>query len=360
MNALYLHVPFCTRKCDYCAFHSVPELELIDQYLERLGRQAEQLSKRCGPLQSVYIGGGTPNALSPSQLATLLTHLRTHFRLVDDCEFSIEGNPASNSREKLEICLEYGVNRFSVGVQTFNDAFRQGIGRAGSADDARTMLKMLNAMGVDNVSADLISGLPGQDLDAWRADLRELLAYAPAHVSAYSLTVEPATPVAARADEVEERLFESMWHATDVLLERGGLRRYEISNFAKAGRECRHNMDIWHGERFLGLGPSAHWFDGNSRWANPPLQPWLTGEAPAEDHISERERAVEILIVGLRTLSGWTNERFQLATGFDFMELRGAALEQLAKKGLLTLAEKAVFPTNKGLLLNDYLGTELL
>ncbi len=327
LDSLYIHVPFCAAKCDYCAFYSRPNLpeEPRAAYLQRLGEEMAAKRALAGPLRSVFIGGGTPTFLPAGELAELLELLHRNFALAADCEFSIESNPETITAGKLEALLAGGVNRVSLGVQSFSARTRRTIGRTGALESVYRAVELLQARGFANYNCDMIYGVPGQSLVEWEADLRALLELQPAHVSTYALSIEPGTPLAARAlEEVGADSVADMWGLAGAILGEAGLDRYEISNFARPGRECRHNLEVWYGRPFLAVGPAAHSFDGHSRWANPAdLEAWLRGDPPVEDALEPEARAVEILITGLRTVNGWTRNQFRDATTFDFLEFRG-------------------------------------
>jgi oxygen-independent coproporphyrinogen-3 oxidase len=358
---LYVHVPFCAKRCDYCAFYTLagapPQLRAA--YVARLCAEFAELAPRCGPLRSIYLGGGTPTHLSPDELRTLLGGLRTHFDFAPDIEFSMEANPLSLTPQKLEIMLEAGVNRVSLGVQSFSDATRKAIGRYGDVNKVPEALALLRTCGVRNFNCDLIYAAPGQtmaDLDEDLALFRDL---DPPHVSTYSLMIEPGTPLAQQeVREADGDLIADMWERINEGL---GLERYEISNLARPGHECRHNVVIWKGAPFAGAGPAACWFDGETRWANvADIAAWQDGTPPEADHLSPEDRAIEILITGLRTTAGWSVAEFAAATGFDYRDLRTPQLTELAADGVIELTDETVRPTLPGLLLHDHIGRSLL
>lgn len=360
-DSLYVHAPFCKAKCSYCSFYSIADNGLIDAYLKRLVEEIREKREQCGRLRSLYLGGGTPNSLSTKHLAKLLTLLRESFEFADDCEFSMEMNPASHTTEKLDVALDHDVNRFSLGIQSFSPTTRATMGRRGNVAACRNALEELASKGVDNFGCDMIFAVPGQTAGDWERDLRKLVAYRPKHVSAYSLTIEPDTPLGqAELPAVDDDLFIEQWELADTILGDANINRYEISNFAQQGYECRHNDEIWHGHPFMALGPAAHGFDGNTRWSNPDsLEAWINGDAPVADPLAPQERAVEILIIGLRTVQGWNRKDFERVTGFDALDLRRNGLHTLAAHGLLRIEDEVIAPTPRGLILGNALGDHL-
>ena len=362
--ALYVHVPFCMKRCAYCAFFVVEHAlaPVREAYLRRLAVECAAAGPRAAPLRSIFLGGGTPTYLKPPQLAELLVTIRRSFPLAPDCEFTVEGNPETYSPERVRVLLDAGVNRFSIGVQSFDEARRRRLGRIGKVPWVPRAFEHLRAGGARNLNADLIYGVPGQTLAEWEDDLRRLLALAPDHVSTYSLSIEEGAPLAAAgAVEVDDETLVDMWRLAGDVLGAAGLPRYEVSNFARPDYECRHNLHCWRSGTYLGAGPAACWYDGQTRWSNPAdLARWLAGEPPAADPLPPAARAVEALVIGLRTVAGWTAADFRAATGHEFAALRGPALAALAADGLLHYSPAAVRPTERGLLLADYVGRELL
>ncbi len=365
--SLYVHVPFCSRKCDYCAFYSLPDSPearvLRQRYLQHLEREFQRFRHDCQPLRSIYLGGGTPSVLSEAELATLLNLIAQSFAREKDCEWSIEANPESLTREKLALLLSAGVNRLSLGIQSFAADCRQLLGRRGTLENLAAIQLECRRQGLENLNLDLIYAIPGQRLADFQDDLRQACeGYCPAHLSIYALIIEPETKISKRLQaDCDEEMFLQFWHCADNLCEQFGLQRYEIANFAIPGRECRHNFEIWHGQTYLGCGPAAASFDGHNRRANPAnLQSWLADAPGSDDILPEEERAAEILAFGLRTVAGWDYQQFQALTGWNARILRGAAIDQLCREGLLVDTGKILHPTRKGLLFNDNILAALL
>lgn len=363
-TSLYIHVPFCRAKCGYCAFYSTVggDENVRCAYLGRLATEFAESANHCAPLDSVFIGGGTPNILSAAELNMLLGSVSRHFTLAADCEFSMECNPEEVTREKCRTMIGGGVNRVSVGVQSFNPALRQVLGRRGNPDTVRRAIAMLHEAGFDNLGVDLIYGIPGQTADAWQADLDRLAPLGISHLSAYALTIEEGSRLASSGiDPVDDDCTAQMWEMTDECVAPMGLRRYEISNFARPGRECRHNLRIWHGGTYLGCGPAASSFDGRRRWTQAAdLEAWLRRAQAEYDDLPPARRAAEILAFGMRTAAGWNLADFKARTGHDAEALRGPQIARLADLGLLEKRGQTIRPTRRGLLFADTIATELL
>jgi oxygen-independent coproporphyrinogen-3 oxidase len=363
-DSLYIHVPFCAGKCAYCAFYSLGNSTNAQRrlYLQGLDDECRRQAAQCQPLQSVFIGGGTPSILSVADLQELLSIIRRHFELSDDYEWSVEANPESLSPDKIALLAQFGVNRLSLGIQSFKPQLRARIGRRGDLTQLPLLVKTAQEAGINNINFDLIFAIPGQTLADWREDLRQALSWRPKHLSAYALSIEEGTALAQTMSEDQyDEDFVAYWDACDELLRSQGLQRYEIANFARPGYECRHNLRIWQGARYLGCGPAATSFNGQDRWTNPPhLQDWLDGRAPERDYLAAEARAAEILAFGMRCVNGWQWSEFRQRCQYDPMALRGKALQRLAKLGLIQLDENGARPTRQGLLFNDDIIAELL
>lgn len=363
-NSLYVHVPFCDAKCAYCAFYSEAGLDLSwhRRWQERLEEEFRAHANACTPLSSVFIGGGTPTLLAADELQKLFAAIHRNFRLAGDCEISIEANPGSLTPEKIAILAAGGVNRVSLGVQSFSLRRRQILGRRADPAGVPALLGELRVAGIQRHNLDFIYAIPGQALADWEDDLRRAGDLGITHLSAYALTIEEGTRLAdAATPPADDELQVAMWERTAEILGGYGLQRYEISNYARPGAECRHNLDIWFGGTYVGTGPAAASFDGCQRWTNPAdLRQWLAG-APAElDKLAPAARAAEILAFGMRTVAGWDLDRFRQRTGFEATALRGDAIAELCQQGLVVLAENRLQCTHNGLLFNDLVLRELL
>lgn len=357
-QSLYLHLPFCAAKCDYCAFYSkTPQDDDIHSYLKRLELEFAQKHTQCQALRSVFIGGGTPSLLNTSELQKLFGLIKKYFQLTDDCEFSMEANPDSLTVDKLELARTYGLNRLSLGIQSFNPETRRIIGRQGELTHLEKILSVAQELNLHNINFDLIYNIPGQSLQDWLEDLRQACSYSPAHLSAYALILEEKSALAKQSlQENDDLHFEACWHSCDEILGENGLLRYEIANFAKPGYKCRHNLEVWHGQTYLGCGPAASSFDGVTRSTNPPsLKKWLAAEAPELDRLSRKQRACEILAFAMRCREGWNKAEFTKLTGYSAEDLRNDEIQHLVKLGLLINNATSLYPSPKGLLFNDYI-----
>lgn len=362
-RSLYVHVPFCHGKCDYCAFYSLPEStpDLRHHYLERLARDFAAAAGASAELRSVFIGGGTPSQLAAAELRTLCQLVHASFTLAADCEWTMEANPESLTTERLEAAVEGGVNRLSLGIQSFQPELRRIIGRRGSLAHLHSRLQQARSLGLSQINVDLICQIPGQTPEMWRQDLRQALDCGATHLSTYALSIEAGTPLAARSlpePADEETDFDDI---TADTIRPSGLQRYEISNYARPDCRCRHNDEIWHGQTYFGGGPAAVSFDGVNRRKNPDnWEDWLAGTPAELDFLPPERRAAEILAFAFRTLDGWRWSDFRQTTGFEPFQLRGLALERAARLGLISLDADGARPTPQGLRYNDDLLEMLL
>ena len=351
MRNLYIHVPFCAGKCDYCAFYSepAPEPALIRLWLERILHQLEENAPRLAEAETVYFGGGTPSLLPEGVLRRLFTAIREITPAA--VEISIEANPFTVTPEKSAVLASFA-NRVSLGVQSFDPVLREAVGRRDHAGPGpEEAVRNLRDAGLRNLGLDLMYGLPGETPELWRRDLERALELNPEHLSAYSVTPEPGTPFARRVAgrPEDDVLTETMWEQAGAVLGEAGLSRYEVSNYARPGFESRHNSNVWHGQTYLGFGPAACSFDGTDRWTQvSDLRAWLDGAPPELDRIPRRARLGEILMMGLRTVRGWTRREFEVATGCPWDGFT-EQLDELAERDLVTRTGDTVAPTERGL-----------
>ncbi|WP_337843995.1 radical SAM family heme chaperone HemW [Thermus sp.] len=345
MQSLYVHVPFCPTLCPYCDFHVVRRGPgWVEAYLRRLREEAEALHQRYpGPLTTLYLGGGTPSYLRDQELLALFGSLP--WALQEGAEVTLEANPGTLNRKRLALLKDLGVNRLSLGVQSFQDPVLRFLGRAHGRKGALKAVEEALEAGF-RVSVDLILGLPMQEVEK---DLKEAADLGVGHVSAYTLQVEKGTPFALLGlEEDPEEAASAMARAEEVLGE-AGLLRYEVSNFARPGEEARHNLVYWRAGFWLALGPAAtgQYPEGPFalRRTNPPLPRWLAGEAPREEAIPPLEYAKEALMLGLRLREGVDLEALSARTGLPLRPLLWERAGTLEAKGLLRREGARIRPT---------------
>lgn len=280
MHGLYLHIPFCERKCVYCDFYSIESTHLIDAFVDRLLIELDLRADAQHTCTSIFFGGGTPSLLTPSHLERILDRVALRYSIAADVECTMECNPGTVTREKLDAYRALGVNRLSFGVQSFVSEELQFLARIHSAEEADDAMRLARAAGFENVNMDLMFALPPQTLGSLGYSIDRMLALEPDHISAYSLIFEPGTPLYAqwRKGAVKphpEELDAAMYALTMDRLGEAGYDQYEVSNFARNGKRCRHNLTYWHSEDYVAVGPSAHGLlDGMRYWNHRSLTAW--------------------------------------------------------------------------------------
>lgn len=342
---VYIHVPFCVKKCVYCDFHSVIDAdELIEPWVGAIVKEIATQSPMVGgrPVASVFFGGGTPSTLAPEQVAEIMEALRKNLRLAHRAEITMEMNPESITRDKAAGYLAAGVNRASVGAQALTDATLSFLGRVHTADDARRGVAAVREAGFANLSVDLIYGAPTQSDREWTETVREVAGWLPQHLSVYELTVERGTPLA-RSVAAGEVAFDDdgdrLYDAAEMILGAHSYVHYEISNYARRGFGCVHNIGYWEMRDYLGLGPGAHSLLDNTRWSNiKRIDTWIertleAGSAVADnERLTDGMRRTERLMMGLRLADGIPGsavpitDKMRQAMDDGLLEIRGDRL----------------------------------
>ncbi len=359
MIALYVHIPFCLRKCKYCSFFSIPfEKRTAQEYLKNLFKEIdfwkEKLSNET--IKSVYIGGGTPSIYDSDALVSLTEKIKTSFKLVKEAEFTIEANPKTIDREKLDALKKAGVNRVSIGIQSLNDRLLEILGRAHTADDAREAINLLKETNFKSWNVDLIYAIPNQTIRDWMKTLEEVLSYSPPHISLYSLILEEGTIL---YNEVKEGIYEmpedegyEMFIEAKKLLREKGYIHYEISNFAREGHFCVHNITYWKNEPYVGIGAGASSFYKGWRFKREEsLKGFLRFSEVIK--IDREEEIKETIFMNLRLLEGIDKKAFFKRFGVRMEEIYRETIEELKKEGLLEENEKSIKLTERGLLLGN-------
>lgn len=327
-QSVYVHIPFCFHKCHYCDFYSIVDTpEKQEQFVDRLSTELLSLQPLAtSPARTIFIGGGTPTLLQPHLWQRLLPVIGTITRLQPSTEFSVEANPETVTQELLDILVAGGVNRLSIGAQSFNPAHLKTLERWHDPANVARAVELSRAAGLNNLSLDLIFAIPGQSLDDWLGDLDTAIALHPTHLSCYALTFEPNTPLAVRLNSgqvqrLDEDLEAEMFLATRRRLREAGYAAYEISNFARPGYECRHNLAYWRNEDWFTAGPSASGHVAGLRWKNAPhLGRYLDSSSLAP--LSECERPAPATRLAERLMMG-----LRLAEGLDFASVMSQAAE---------------------------------
>jgi oxygen-independent coproporphyrinogen-3 oxidase len=361
---IYLHIPFCLAKCNYCAFVSqVGNEQLQQEYVAALCREITAAGGdfSAHSVDSLFFGGGTPTVLQTEALALILQTIRQTFSLTPDAEISMEANPGTVTAQSLTSLRQLGFNRLSLGVQSFDDRVLAAAGRIHRAEDAETAVGLARQAGFDNIGLDLMYGLPQQTEVSWQSTLEQAIKLNPDHLSAYGLKLEDGTPLAVAVENGREILpseadEETMYDMLNDFLPAAGFERYEIANYAKPGRQCRHNLKYWRSLPFRGFGLAAHSFNGTQRFANTDnlteyLQRIAAGQSvvlPAEE-TDEATLIAEYTFTALRLVEGLRYDDFRQRFERDFRQLYAAALQRLLQQKLIVQTDQAVFLSPRGM-----------
>lgn len=359
---LYIHFPFCRAKCPYCHFASVPfERGLLDRWRKGLELEATLRASAEFDVETLYIGGGTPSLLNPDDIKMLVEKLGESF-LLNPAEFTLEANPDARRWDHLEAWRDAGVSRLSIGVQSFDDRILGILGRGYTSPEAEAFVRGGRKAGFRTVGVDLIVGVPTETHESLEDTLRRVVDLGPDHVSLYLLENIEGLPIEAwiRDHPLDGDAAADAYDLMREGLEAAGLKRYEISNFARAGKECLHNLKYWRYEPFLGLGPSACSHLGGRRWCNKPLiEDWASSLAAGLECVDEvkrltsRESMREALIFGLRLVRGVSIEAFRRRFGFDIPEIFKREIEELKEDGMLIVEGDTVRITDDKFLISN-------
>lgn len=368
--SLYIHVPICLKKCDYCDFFSVSDYKeegfssLLQGIHDEISYRSQEYAVRSW--DTIYIGGGTPSLLSPLDIHFLFQHPTLKKAVLGNrhTEITIEANPEDITGDWLNACFEVGINRLSMGIQSLHDDMLINIGRRGTRKSNIAGLELVASIWKGRLSLDLIAGLPGQTTEMILSDIQEIVQYKPHHISLYSLTLEENTPLCKKIKKngfpvlPEDDQAADMWIAGRDALELLGYRQYEVSNFALSGCECQHNLTYWDLDSYIGIGPGAtgniNFGDTairNTNSINIPL--WLMHPTSSftSEHISRIDTIVETLLMGMRLVSGISRKRFFDRFSVDILEFIGTTARSWSKSGFLHINDDTLFLSKEGLLL---------
>lgn len=377
---LYVHIPFCVRKCEYCDFLSAPAgADTQQEYVRNLLLEIEQKGVHCTDYEvtTIFFGGGTPSILKAGWIADILDAIHRNFKVRKDAEITIECNPGTLTFEKLSIYKSAGINRISVGLQSASDAELRELGRIHTYEDFLKSYDLIRKKGFSNVNIDLMAALPGQTLKSYEQTLRRVLALKPEHISAYSLIIEEGTPFYEKyeADELlrekgekpqmlpSEETERLMYERTKELLLAHGYERYEISNYARKGYACRHNVGYWRRENYLGFGLGSASLLENERFHNTTdLTDYLGGDylAYEQEKLDKKSQMEEFMFLGLRMTEGISTECFRQTFGLTVELVYGPVLEQQIADQLLRKEDGRIFLTERGLDVSNYVMAQFL
>lgn len=372
--SLYIHIPFCAQKCLYCDFPSFARKDhLRKAYIEALNKEIISLREKHNNLEinTIFIGGGTPSVLEPDELECLLKEV-AKLNMAKDIEYSIECNPGNLTEEKLEVMKNYGVNRISMGLQAKQDNLLKGLGRIHNYKTFKENFLLAKKVGFNNINVDLMFGLPNQRLNEWEETLREIISLEPAHISAYSLIIEEGTAFYNLYEndklklptEEEER---KMYHLAKKILEENGFNQYEISNYAKEGKECRHNLAYWNMDNWIGVGSaSASYIDGKRIKNISSVEKYINfinekGEAVEEIiNNSKNDNMEEFMFMGLRKINGIDENEFKNRFSMNINDVYGEILNKYIDEGLLIRESGRIFLSEKGIEISNIIMADFL
>jgi len=360
---LYIHIPFCEKKCHYCDFTSVKgDNRLINNYVDALIKEIHLYSSYSKDyiVDTIFIGGGTPSAIKGDHIKSIMSNIFNIFQIHEDCEISIEVNPGTMDNEKMNLYKEAGINRVSLGIQSMNDGLLRLLGRIHKRDDVVETVRIIKSVGISNINGDIMFGLPYQSVDEFLNTLREVIDLNLSHISMYGLIIEEGTlmnhwykrGLISIPNEDDER---SMYHKGIKYMKDYGFYQYEISNFAKENLECKHNIGYWKLKPYIGFGISAHSnIHGRRYWNHSVFKDYFKSidgnELPISDgeEIDEKTKIAEYLILGLRMNNGVMKDEFFDIFGFKVDELFHSQIEKNTKLGLLVNLEDRIHLTERG------------
>ena len=378
---LYIHYPFCVKKCNYCDFLSAPAAPVQRAlYVDALIREMEFLAPEYSTrtVDTLFIGGGTPSLMESHELIKVMDKIRTCFHLSRDCEITMEANPGTIDREKARTMARAGINRLSIGLQSADPGELKLLGRIHTWEDFEESYVWAREAGIKNINVDLMSALPGQDLKSWETTLNKVIEKNPEHISAYSLIIEEGTPFYQIYGETEEQKNRDKWPSlpgededrkmyalTGQMLKSAGYARYEISNYARPGFECRHNTGYWLRKDYLGLGLGAASLMDGRRFENTrDLKAYLNGDFSHKNIqiLSRADAMAEFMFLGLRLINGVWDKDFIRTFGKSFMEVCGEPIRQHCQEGLLYYIEETgqLALTERGIDVSNYVLCDFL
>lgn len=373
---LYLHIPFCVSKCKYCDFLSAPSGEEQRQiYVERLCRRirywSDVIHNYGYEIVSIFVGGGTPSILTEAQITQVFEAVHESFPIREDAEITLEMNPGTDVKDKLPVYRELGINRLSMGLQSADNEELKCLGRIHTYEDFRQVYQWVREAGFTNINVDLMSAIPGQTLESYEDTLRKVADLEPEHISAYSLIIEEGTPFYERygegrhAEELpDEDIERQMYVRTGEILEDYGYHRYEISNYAKDGYECRHNLGYWDRKEYLGLGAGASSLMDHIRWKEPdhigPSMGLVLEEREDFTRLRRKDEMEEFMFLGLRKINGVSEYDFYKSFRVSMDEIYKESIENLIKEGLLVREEDRIRLTDRGIDLSNYALSQFL
>ena len=373
MAGIYIHIPFCKRRCIYCDFFSTIQSEKKPTYIHALCQELEMRKNYLGgeEIETIYLGGGTPSQLTEEELNEIFTSLYNIYKVKEDAEITLEANPDDLTPEYVSMLRRLPINRISMGIQTFQEETLKLLHRRHTARQAIEAFQRCREAGFRNISIDLMYGLPGETLDTWKEDLQQAIALHPEHISAYHLIYEEGTALwklrdEHQVEEADEDLSVTLFKTLINELKQAGYQHYEISNFCLPGLHSRHNSSYWTGKKYLGCGPSAHSFNGSSRqWNIASLDNYLKGIASGKPNYEIEEldlytRYNDFVITSIRTCWGMSLSRLRSEYGEELYRYCLRMAKSHLEQGVLEIEEDTLRLTQEGIFISDGIMSDLL
>ena len=383
---LYIHIPFCKRKCEYCDFKSYAgKEELVDEYIKWLKYEVKEVGEgnrldyenhldKLAIVKTIYIGGGTPSLIDSKYINEILEVVKQNYTLENDLEITIEVNPGTVNQEKLEQYKKSGINRLSIGLQSTHDRLLKKLGRIHNYEEFLNTFELARKVGFENINVDLMLGLPEQSIEDLKESVEEIIKLNPEHISVYSLIVEEGTPFYKKLEENElelpkEEIERKMYWTVKQELEKAGYIHYEISNFAKAGFESKHNLSCWNQEEYIGFGTSAHSYTNNVRYSNiDSMEEYIDNfkkESEADNFVfhekqNKDSKMKEFMMLGLRKIEGVSIKEFKNRFTLNPIFVYRKELEKLVTEELIEIDGDKIKLTNKGLDLANLVWEEFI
>ncbi|MDX1627171.1 MAG: radical SAM family heme chaperone HemW [Fulvivirga sp.] len=372
LAGIYIHIPFCKQQCYYCDFHFSTNQSLKSEMVNAIGKELELQKNYLGDneLKTLYFGGGTPSLLSEAQISYLLETIYVHYPVHQHAEITFECNPDDLDMNKLQALKSLGINRLSIGIQSFDNQVLGFLNRAHNSEEATQCINDARDTGFDNISLDLIYGIPDRSDDIWEQDLAKALAFKPEHLSTYCLTIEPATvfgrwEAQGKLEPVSEEFAARQYEIMTKVFQSAGYEHYEVSNFCLSGHESKHNSAYWQQVPYLGVGPSAHSYNGEHRQSNIShnkkyIDALQSDQIPFElDVLTKKDKINDLLLTGLRTKWGVNLQLLKEAFDFDLYQENNRYIDQLMRHDKAFIQQDHLILTEAGLLIADQITSDL-
>ena len=364
---LYVHIPFCVRKCNYCDFCSfgLSQVDWRERYIDKLCEEILSYREKRIKLDSIFFGGGTPSLLTSAEFEKICSSIKESLVVSGDVEFTVEANPKTLSREKLLVFKASGVNRLSIGLQSTHENELKILGRIHNFEDFLESYQLARECGIENINVDLIYGIPEQTMESFGITLDRILDLSPQHISLYGLILEEGTPFYEMRDRLslpgEDSECDMYYLATDRLSKRG-YTHYEISNYSQPGKECRHNLKYWRSEEYIGVGLAAYSYYDGKRFSNGyDINVYLQNHCTNyHREYSDSDEAFEYVMLRLRLAEGFSLSDYRSRFGTDFLEGRGDLINSFVKAGYMCIKDDKISLTERGFYVSNSILTELI